>query len=101
MTRDKLLAELQQKLALPGLTSAWVPPILNRINMQVSGIRTPLGVRVSGPDLASISKEAERIASILSKVPGTRSAFAERAADARQIDVAPDREMLARHGVSM
>ena len=50
MTRDKLLAELQQKLALPGLTGAWVPPILNRINMQVSGIRTPLGVRVSGPD---------------------------------------------------
>ena len=101
MTREKLVAELQQKLALPGLTAAWVPPVLNRINMQVSGIRTPLGVRVTGPDVATISKEAERIASILSKVPGTRSAFAERAADARQIDVVPDREMLARHGVSM
>ena len=101
MTREKIVAELQQKLALPGLTAAWVPPILNRINMQVSGIRTPLGVRVTGPDVATISKEAERIASILSQVPGTRSAFAERAADARQIDVTPDREMLARHGVSM
>ena len=101
MTREKIVAELQQKLALPGLTAAWVPPILNRINMQVSGIRTPLGVRVTGPDVATVSKEAERIASILSKVPGTRSAFAERAADARQIDVTPDREMLARHGVSM
>ena len=101
MTRDKLLAELQQKLALPGLTGAWVPPILNRINMQVSGIRTPLGVRVSGPDLASISRSAERIAQVLSQVPGTRSAFAERAADARQIDVVPDRELLARHAVTM
>lgn len=101
MTREKIVEELQQKLALPGLTAAWVPPILNRINMQVSGIRTPLGVRVTGPDLPTISQNAERIAAVLSKVPGTRSAFAERAADARQIDVIPDREMLARYGVSM
>ncbi|MGH8497959.1 MAG: efflux RND transporter permease subunit, partial [Methylococcales bacterium] len=101
MTREKIVEELQQKLALPGLTAAWVPPILNRINMQVSGIRTPLGIRVTGPDLHTISKNADRIAAVLSKVPGTRSAFAERAADARQIDVIPDREMLARYGVSM
>ena len=59
------------------------------------------GVRVSGPDLASISRSAERIAQVLSQVPGTRSAFAERAADARQIDVVPDRELLARHAVTM
>ena len=101
MTREKIVDELQQKLALPGLTAAWVPPILNRINMQVSGIRTPLGVRVTGPDLPTISQNADRIAAVLAKVPGTRSAFAERAADARQIDVIPDREMLARYGVSM
>jgi Cu(I)/Ag(I) efflux system membrane protein CusA/SilA len=101
MTREKILEELRQKLALPGLTAAWVPPILNRINMQGSGIRTPLGVRVTGPDLPTISKNADRIAAVLAKVPGTRSAFAERAADARQIDVIPDREMLARYGVSM
>lgn len=101
MTREKIVEELQEKLALPGLTAAWVPPILNRINMQVSGIRTPLGVRVTGPDLPTISQNADRIAAVLSKVPGTRSAFAERAADARQIDVIPDREMLARYGVSM
>ncbi len=101
MTREKIVEELQQKLALPGLTAAWVPPILNRINMQVSGIRTPLGVRVTGPDLPTISQNADRIAAVLSKVQGTRSAFAERAADARQIDVIPDREMLARYGVTM
>lgn len=101
ITREKIVEELQQKLALPGLTAAWVPPILNRINMQVSGIRTPLGIRVTGPDLPTISKSADQIAAVLSKVPGTRSAFAERATDARQIDIIPDREMLARYGVSM
>ena len=101
MTREKLLAELQDKLALPGLTNAWVPPILNRINMQVSGIRTPLGVRVTGPDLKTISLDAERIAAVLQSVPGTRSAFAERAADARVIEVQPKREQLARYGMSM
>ena len=101
MNREKLVAELQRRLKLPGLTNAWVPPILNRINMQVSGIRTPLGLRVTGPDLTTLSRDAERIAAILSKLPGTRSAFAERAADARLIEVRPDREMLARVGLSM
>jgi Cu(I)/Ag(I) efflux system membrane protein CusA/SilA len=101
MTREKLVAELQQRLKLPGLTNAWVPPILNRINMQVSGIRTPLGLRITGPDLQALSHDAERIAAVLTKVPGTRSAFAERAADARLIEVRPDREMLARYGVAM
>ena len=101
MTREKIVEQLQERLQLPGLTNAWVPPILNRINMQISGIRTPLGVRVTGPDLDSISRDAQRISEVLSKVPGTRSAFAERAADARIIEVKPDREMLARYGVSM
>ncbi|MBP8080890.1 MAG: efflux RND transporter permease subunit, partial [Arenimonas sp.] len=101
LSRQDLMDELERKTALPGLTASWVPPILNRINMQVSGIRTPLGVRVSGTDVVSITRNAERIAAVLAAVPGTRSAFAERAADARQIDVTPDREMLARYGVSM
>ena len=101
LTRQELMDELKRTVAMPGLTASWEPPILNRINMQVSGIRTKLGVRVSGADVTSITRNAERIAAVLSKVPGTRSAFAERAADARQIDVTPDREMLARYGVSM
>lgn len=101
LTREALMAELQEKLRLPGLTSAWVPPILNRINMQVSGIRTPLGVQVTGPDLLAIDVGAERIAELLAGVPGTRSAFTERAAAAPQIDIVPDREQLARHGLSM
>lgn len=101
LSREALLAELQEKLQLPGLTSAWVPPILNRITMQVSGIRTPLGVQVSGPDLQAINTGAKRIATLLGGVPGTRSAFAERAAEAPQIDIVPDREQLARHGMSM
>jgi len=101
LSRQDLMEELKRTAALPGLTASWVPPILNRINMQVSGIRTPLGVRVSGTDVVTITRNAERIAAVLAAVPGTRSAFAERAADARQIDVTPDREMLARYGVSM
>jgi Cu(I)/Ag(I) efflux system membrane protein CusA/SilA len=101
LTRDRLMAELEGKLALPGLPGVWVPPILNRINMQASGIRTPLGVRVTGPDLEAVGRAAERIAAVLADVPGTRSAFAERATGARQIEVTPDREMLARYGVTM
>jgi len=101
LTRAELLAELQEVTTLPGLTSAWIPPILNRITMQVSGIRTPLGLRVSGPDLHAINDAGERIAQVLGTVPGTRSAFAERGADAREISIVPDRALLARYGFSM
>ncbi|MDZ4349569.1 MAG: CusA/CzcA family heavy metal efflux RND transporter [Xanthomonadaceae bacterium] len=101
LSADDLVAELDRTVKLPGVTNAWVPPILNRINMQVSGIRTPLGVRVTGPDLAGISREAERIAELLQGLPGTRSAFAERTASARYIEIEPDREALARFGLSM
>ncbi|MBK6436389.1 MAG: efflux RND transporter permease subunit [Rhodanobacteraceae bacterium] len=101
MTVAKLHEELQAKLQLPGLAHAFVPPILNRINMQVSGIRTPLGLRVSAPDLQSLAHASEQIAALLAGVPGTRSAFAERAADAREIQVIPDRARLAQFGFSM
>ncbi len=101
LDRTELLAELDRAVSLPGVSNAWVPPILNRINMQVSGIRTPLGVRVTGPDLDSIGAEADRIASLLQTLPGTRSAFAERTASARYLEIEPDREALARHGMSM
>jgi Cu(I)/Ag(I) efflux system membrane protein CusA/SilA len=101
MTAEKLREELQAKLKLPGLTNAFVPPILNRINMQVSGIRTPLGLRVSAPDLDTLAQASERIAAVLGGVAGTRSAFAERAADAREIHVVPNRERLAQYGISM
>ncbi|HQW80629.1 MAG TPA: CusA/CzcA family heavy metal efflux RND transporter [Pseudomonadota bacterium] len=101
MTVAKLHEELQAKLQLPGLAHAFVPPILNRINMQVSGVRTPLGLRVSAPDLQSLAHASEQIAALLAGVPGTRSAFAERAADAREIQVIPDRARLAQFGFSM
>ncbi|MBL0041261.1 MAG: efflux RND transporter permease subunit [Xanthomonadales bacterium] len=101
MSAEKLRAELQEKLQLPGITQAFVPPILNRINMQVSGVRTPLGLRVSAPDLASLAQASERIAAVLGGVAGTRSAFAERAADAREIRIVPDRARLAQYGFSM
>ncbi|MCL4721606.1 MAG: CusA/CzcA family heavy metal efflux RND transporter, partial [Gammaproteobacteria bacterium] len=101
LTRQALMAELDERVRLPGVANAWVPPILNRINMQVSGIRTPLAVRVTGPDLAGLGREAVRIASLLQALPGTRSAFAERTASARYIEIEPDRAALARAGLSM
>jgi Cu(I)/Ag(I) efflux system membrane protein CusA/SilA len=101
LTRADLLRELDARVQVPGLTNAWVPPILNRINMQVSGLRTPLGLQVNGPDVAELSRVAARLAAALQAVPGTRSAFAERVAGARYVEIVPDREALARHGLDM
>ncbi|WP_425477588.1 efflux RND transporter permease subunit [Alkalisalibacterium limincola] len=101
MTMDKLVQELDAAVQVPGLTNAWVPPILNRINMQVSGIRTPLGLQVSGPELPVLSQLATDLAARLQGVEGTRSAFAEQVAGARYIEVEPNRQALARHGLSM
>jgi Cu(I)/Ag(I) efflux system membrane protein CusA/SilA len=101
ISRADIEAELAAIVQLPGLTNAWVPPIRNRITMQVSGIRTPLGLRVSGPDLPTLTAEADRLARVLGGVAGTRSAFADRAAQAREILITPDREALARYGLSM
>jgi copper/silver efflux system protein len=99
--RADIEAELAQAVQFPGLTNAWVPPIRNRITMQVSGIRTPLGLRVSGPDLQTLTAEADRLARVLGEVPGTRSAFADRAAQSRELLISPDREAMARYGLSM
>ena len=101
MTMEKLVQELDRTVQIPGLTNAWVPPILNRINMQVSGIRTELGLRVSGDNLQLISSSADAFANQFQGIDGVRSAFAERASDAPYIDVLPDREQLARYGLSM
>jgi Cu(I)/Ag(I) efflux system membrane protein CusA/SilA len=101
LDRATLEAELAAAAELPGLVPAWVPPILNRITMQASGLRTPLGLRVSGDDLDHVTREAERLATLLAGIPGTRSAFADRGARARGLRIVPDRAALAQHGLSM
>ncbi len=96
-----LIAELDARVDVPGLTNAWVQPIRTRIDMQSTGIRTPLGVRLSGDDLVQLTRLAQRVETVLNDVPGTRSAFADRAAEARTIEVIPRRAELARYGLEV
>ena len=99
LTLDALIAELDARVQVPGVTNAWVQPIRTRIDMQSTGIRTALGVRLSGDDLDVLTRSAESVEAILSQVPGTRSAFADRGADGRTVEIVPDRAALARYGV--
>ena len=99
-TLEQLIAKLDRQVRLPGLSSSWGFPIRTRIDMLATGIRSPLGVKISGPDLPGILHVAERVEAALKSVPGTRSAFAERAAGGHYIDVIIDRDLAARYGVS-
>jgi Cu(I)/Ag(I) efflux system membrane protein CusA/SilA len=98
---DELLAEMDAKLRIPGTTNAWPMPIKNRIDMLTTGMRTPLGVKVYGPDLKGIEAIGERLESVLRDVPGTRSVFAERVAGGYFVDFDLNRATLARHGLSV
>ncbi|MEK6663218.1 MAG: CusA/CzcA family heavy metal efflux RND transporter [Pseudomonadota bacterium] len=99
-TIDDVIRKLDSTVHLPGLTNAWGYPIRTRIDMLSTGIRTVLGVKVSGADLAGISAAANQIEAALRDVPGTRAVFAERAASGRYIDIEVDRFQAARYGVS-
>jgi copper/silver efflux system protein len=99
MTVDRLIAEMDKSLQFPGVSNAWTMPIKARIDMLSTGIRTPVGVKVFGKDLAEIEKLAREIEAVLSKVPGTASAYAERAISGYYLNVDPDRAQLARYGL--
>ena len=99
MTIDKLTAEMDKSLQFPGVSNAWTMPIKARIDMLSTGIRTPVGVKVFGKDLAEIDKVAREIEAVLRKVPGTSSAFAERTLGGYYVNVDPDRAQLARYGL--
>jgi Cu(I)/Ag(I) efflux system membrane protein CusA/SilA len=101
MTPEKLVEELDQVLQLPGLANIWIPPIRNRIDMLATGIKSPLGIKVSGNDLAEIEKVAQQVESVVKDVPGVSSALAERVAGGRYIDVTVDREAAARYGMNV
>lgn len=96
-----LVDQMNQAVSLPGVSNAWTMPIKNRIDMLTTGIRTPVGVKIFGPDLRAIEKIGRQVESLVAKVPGTRSAFAERTSGGYFLDVAWDRDKLARYGVSM
>ncbi|MBE5316991.1 MAG: efflux RND transporter permease subunit [Xanthomonadales bacterium] len=100
-TIEDLIAELDARLRIPGVTNAWVQPIRTRIDMQSTGLRTPLGVRLAGDDLQQLTALATEVEAALAGVPGIRSAFADRGATARSLEIRPRREDLARYGVEM
>lgn len=101
MTPDKLVEELDRAVRVPGLSNVWVPPIRNRIDMLATGIKSPVGVKVAGADLATIDALTTRIEAAVRTVPGVSSALAERLTGGRYIDVDIDRLAAARHGLSV
>jgi len=101
MTTDKLKKELDALVKLPGLTNAWVMPIKTRIDMLATGIKTPVGIKIAGPDLAKIQQIGKQLELILKDVPGTASVYAERVAGGRYIKVDIQREKAARYGLNI
>ncbi|MBP6057653.1 MAG: efflux RND transporter permease subunit [Nitrosomonas sp.] len=101
MTIDKLIAELDQALQIPGVANAWTMPIKNRTDMLATGIRTPVGIKVFGNNLTEIETLARQIEVVVKTVPGTASAYAERITGGYYLDIEPDRLALARYGLAV
>ncbi len=101
MTLDKLIAELDQALQIPGFSNAWTMPIKNRTDMLATGIRTPVGIKVFGNDLNEIEKLGKQIEMAVKTVPGTSSVYAERTTGGYYLDIEPDRMALARYGLAV
>jgi Cu(I)/Ag(I) efflux system membrane protein CusA/SilA len=101
MSQDELVAELDRGLTLPGVANAWTMPVKGRIAMLTSGVRTPLGLKISGSDLGVIERIGAEIEAALPKVTGTRSVFAERTSGGYFLDIDWKREELARYGLSI
>lgn len=101
MTTEKLIEEMDAALKIPGMGNVWVQPIRNRIDMLATGIKSPVGIKIAGPDLAVIERIGAQIENVVKQVPGTVSAFSERVSGGRYIEVVPDRIAAARYGMSI
>jgi len=101
VTTDTLKKELDGLVKLPGVTNAWVMPIKTRIDMLATGIKTPVGIKIAGPDLSQIQNIGKQLETILKDVPGTASVYSERVAGGRYIKVDIDREKAARYGLNI
>lgn len=101
MTTEKLTKELDKLVKFPGLTNAWVMPIKTRIDMLATGIKTPVGLKVAGPDLAEIQKIGQQLEQVIAEVPGTASVYSERVAGGRYIKVDIKRLKAARYGLNI
>ncbi|MFL5379541.1 MAG: efflux RND transporter permease subunit [Myxococcales bacterium] len=101
MSQEELVAELDKALQLPGVSNAWTQPVRGRIDMLTTGMKTPVGLKISGADLKTIDSIGEQVEKVLPKVTGTRNVFAERTAAGYFIDVDWNRQALARYGISI
>ena len=98
---DAVRADLDSRVRVPGLNNTWTMPIKTRTDMLATGIKTPVGVKVTGPDLPTIERLGERIATVLRTLPGTASVHVERVASGRYVEVDVDRRRAARHGLNV
>ena len=101
MTYDGLIAEMDSRLHFPGLSNSWTMPVENRLDMELTGIKTPVGLKIQGPDVDRIQQIGSRIEEILGAVPGTRGIFAERVSQGFYINVDVDRAVAARYGLTV
>ncbi len=101
MTPEKLVEALDRAVHVPGLSNIWIPPIRNRIDMLATGVKSPIGVKVTGSDLAAIDRIAARVEQVARGVPGVSSALAERLTGGRYVDVQIDRVAAGRYGLNI
>ncbi len=101
MTPEKLMAELDARVKIPGLSNIWIPPIRNRIDMLATGIKSPVGIKIAGNSLADIDRVAQQVEQVAKTVTGVSSAVAERIAGGRFLDIDFNRDALARYGLSI
>ena len=101
MTPDKLVDEMNAALQIPGLTNTWTMPIKTRIDMLSTGIKTPVGIKLSGPDLAVLENLGKEVESVVRNVPGTASVYAERVMGGNYLDFDINRDAIARYGLTV
>ncbi len=101
LTLPQLIEELDERVRIPGLTNSWQTPIATRVDMLATGIKTPLGVKVAGPDLRVIDTIGAQIEGLLRPLPGTASVYADRSSHARYIDIDVDRDVAAHYGLNV
>ncbi len=101
MTKEKLIEELDRSIQFPGLTNAWTMPIKTRIDMLSTGIKTPVGIKIGGPDLVVLERLGKEVEALVKPLPGTLSAYAERVMGGTYLDLDIDREAAARHGLTV
>ena len=101
MTREKLIGELDVATTLPGVSNIWTQPIINRINMLTTGIRSEVGVKVFGDDLKVLEERARAVAEVLRTIPGAADVYPEQVTGAPYLDIRVNREAAARYGITV